>query len=150
MVRNIKLAVHRRKRILFYILPAAGYAALIFSLSSSPLDIEELGPVFEYDKLLHLVEYYIFGYLLMRVFTTSPDSSLAGKAVLATILIGTVYGASDEIHQYFVPGRDSDLLDFLFDATGATLAAVTFSFVRHQLGPLRVLENRIEAEVSRR
>ena len=150
MVKNINPAVYRRKRILFYVLPAVGYAALIFSLSSSPLDIEELAPVFEQDKLLHLVEYYIFGYLLMRVFTTSPDSSVAGKAVFATILVGTVYGASDELHQYIVPGRSCDLLDFLFDAAGATLAAVTFPFVRHQLGPMRALENRIEAEVSRR
>jgi VanZ family protein len=150
MVRNFKLAVNRRKRILFYLLPAVGYAVLIFALSSSSLDIEELRPVFEYDKLLHLVEYYILGYLLMRVFTTSLDSSRAEKAVLATILVGTLYGASDEIHQYFVPGRDCNLFDFLFDAAGATLAAVTFPFVRHRLGPVRALENRIEAEVSRR
>ena len=150
MVKNNKPAVHSRKRLLFYVLPAVGYAALIFSLSSSPLDIEELAPVFEYDKLLHLVEYYVFGYLLMRVFTTSPDAALAGKAVLATILVGAVYGASDELHQLFVPGRSCDALDFLFDAAGATLAAVTFFFVRNELGPVRALENRIEAEVSRR
>jgi VanZ family protein len=111
--------------------------------------MEELRPVFKYDKLLHLVEYYILGYLLMRVFTTSPVSFLAENAVLATILAGIVYGASDEIHQYFVPGRDCSLLDFLFDAAGVVLAAVTFSFVRRQLGPVRALENRIEAEVSR-
>jgi VanZ family protein len=149
MVKSSKLAVNRRKRILFYLLPAVGYAALIFSLSSSSLDMEELRPVFEYDKLLHLVEYYILGYLLMRVFTTSPVPFLAENAVLATILVGTLYGASDEIHQYFVPGRDCSLFDFLFDAAGVALAAVTFSFVRHQLGPVRALENRIEAEVSR-
>jgi VanZ family protein len=150
MVKNSKLAASRRKRILFYLLPAVGYAALIFSLSSSSLDIEELRPVFEYDKLLHLVEYYILGYLLMRVFTTSPVSLLAENAVLATILVGILYGASDEIHQYFVPGRDCSLLDFLFDAAGATLAAVTFPFVRHRLWPVLAIENRIEAEVSRR
>jgi VanZ family protein len=150
MVKNLKLAGNRRKRILFYFLPAVGYAALIFSLSSSSLDIEELRPVFDYDKLLHLVEYYILGYLLMRVFTTSPVPSLADKAILATILVGTVYGASDELHQYFVPGRDCSLMDFLLDAAGATLAAFTFSRVRHQLGFVRTLENRIEAEVSRR
>jgi VanZ family protein len=150
MVKNFKLAANRRKRILFYFMPAVGYAALIFALSSSTLDIEELRPVFEYDKLLHLAEYYVLGYLLMRVFTTSPDSSRARNAVVATILVGTAYGASDELHQYFVPGRDCSLLDFLFDAAGASLAAITFSFVRHQLGPVRALENRIEAEVSRR
>jgi VanZ family protein len=150
MVKNFKLAANRRKRILFYFLPAVGYAALIFSLSSSTLDIEELKPVFDYDKLLHLVEYYILGYLLMRVFTTSPVSFLAENAVFATILVGTAYGASDEVHQYFVPGRDCSILDFLFDAAGATLAAVSFSFVRHRLWPVRTIEDRIEAEVSRR
>ncbi len=150
MVKHFKRTANSRKRILFYLLPAVGYAALIFSLSSSSLDIEELRPVFEYDKLLHLVEYYILGYLLMRVFTTSPDSSRAERALFATILVGTVYGASDEFHQSFVPGRDCSLLDFLFDAAGVILAAITFSFVRHRLWPVRALENRIEAEVSRR
>jgi surface polysaccharide O-acyltransferase-like enzyme len=150
MVKNVKLAGNRRKRILFYLLPAVGYAALIFTLSSSSLDIEELRPVFEYDKLLHIVEYYILGYLLMRAFTTSDVPFLAARPVAAAILVGCAYGLSDEIHQAFVPGRDCSLMDFLFDAAGATLAACTYSRVRHQLGFVRILENRIEAEVSRR
>jgi len=139
-----------RKRILFYVLPAVGYAALIFALSSVSLDIEELGPVFKFDKLLHLLEYYILGYLLMRAFTTSDVPYLAASPVAAAILVGCAYGLSDEIHQAFVPGRDASLMDFLFDAAGVLLATLTYSFVRHQLGPVRALENRIEAEVSRR
>ena len=150
MVKNFNLAVNRRKRILFYLLPAVGYAALIFALSSSSLDIEELRPVFEYDKLLHLVEYYILGYLLMRAFTTSDVPLLAASPIAAAILVGCAYGLSDEIHQAFVPGRDCSLMDFLFDAMGVALAAFTYSRVRHQLGFVRTLENRIEAEVSRR
>ena len=139
-----------RKRILFYVLPAVAYAALIFALSSFPMDIEELGPFFKFDKLLHLVEYYILGYLLMRAFTTSDIPILATSPVAAAIFVGCAYGLSDEIHQAFVPGRDASLLDFLFDAAGATLAACTYSYARHQLGFVRTLENRIEAEVSRR
>lgn len=150
MVNSDNLAGFNRKRILFYVLPAVGYSALIFALSSFSLDIEELTPVFTCDKLLHLVEYYILGYLLMRAFITSDVPFLAASPVAAAILIGSAYGLSDELHQVFVPGRDSSLLDFLFDAAGVALAALTYSFVRHQLGPVRVLENRIEAEVSRR
>ena len=149
MAKKDKLA-NNRKRFLFYFLPAAGYAALIFTLSSFALDIEELRPVFTYDKLLHLVEYYILGYLLMRIFTTSDVSLLAASPVAAAILVGSAYGLSDEIHQYFVPGRDCSFLDVLFDAAGATLAAITYPIVRNKLGLLRALENRIEAEVSRR
>jgi hypothetical protein len=150
MVHNDNPEGFNRKRILFYVLPAVGYAALIFTLSSFSMDIEELGPVFRFDKLLHLVEYYILGYLLMRAFTTSDIPFLAASPVAATILVGSAYGLGDEIHQAFVPGRDASLVDFLFDAAGVTLAACTYSYARHQLGFVRTLENRIEAEVGRR
>ena len=150
MVNQDNPAGFNRKRFLFYVLPAVGYAALIFSLSSFSMDIEELEPVFRFDKLLHLVEYYILGYLLMRAFTTSDVPCLAANPAVAVILVGCAYGLSDEIHQVFVPGRDANLMDFLFDAAGIALAALTYPFVRHQLGPVRALENRIEAEVSRR
>ena len=150
MATNPKREVLNRKRALFYFLPAAGYAALIFALSSMALDMEELGPVLAFDKLLHLAEYCILGYLLMRAFATSGVPVLAASPVAATILAGSVYGLSDEIHQAFVPGRVASLTDLLFDAAGVSLAALTYPYVRYRLGPVRALENRIEAEVSRR
>jgi VanZ family protein len=39
------------------------------------------------------------------------------------------YGASDEWHQSFVPGRDADLLDLLADTTGGLLAISFIYFV---------------------
>lgn len=149
MATNRKLEGFNRKRTLFYHLPAVGYAALIFALSSMTLDIEELRPVLTFDKLLHLAEYYILGYLLMRVFTTSGGPLLAAGPVTAAILVGSAYGLSDEIHQFFVPGRDASPVDFLFDAAGVSLAAFTYPWVRRRLGPVRVLEDRIEAEGRR-
>lgn len=150
MATNRKLESFNRKRTLFYLLPAVGYAALIFALSSMTLDMEELQPVLTFDKLLHLAEYYILGYLLMRAFTTSGVPVLAASPVAAAILVGSAYGLSDEIHQAFVPGRVAGLWDFLFDAAGVVLAACTYPFVRYRLGPVRALEDRIEAEVGRR
>ena len=35
------------------------------------------------------------------------------RAVLAAILISSLYGVSDEYHQLFVPGRSFDVLDML-------------------------------------
>ena len=149
MATNPKREVLNRKRTLFYFLPAIGYAALIFAVSSMSLDVEELQPVLTFDKLLHLAEYYILGYLLMRAFTTSGVSLLASSPAAAVLLVGSAYGLSDEIHQAFVPGRVASPIDFLFDAAGVALAVLTYAFVRYRLGPVRTLENRIEAEVGR-
>lgn len=42
-------------------------------------------------------------------------------AVLAIVLAG-LYGGSDEIHQHFTQGRESQLRDVGFDTLGAILA----------------------------
>lgn len=149
MATDRNLEGFNRKRTLFYILPAVGYAALIFAVSSLNLDVEELKPVLTFDKFLHLAEYYVLGYLLMRAFTTSGAPLLAASPVAATILVGSAYGLSDEIHQAFVPGRVASAADFLFDAAGVVLAALMYRRLRHRPGPVRALEERIEAEVRR-
>lgn len=38
-----------------------------------------------------------------------------------------LYGATDEIHQAFVPNRQSDIFDWIADATGALMA---LAFIR--------------------
>jgi hypothetical protein len=45
-------------------------------------------------------------------------------ALLLTALIGSAYGAIDEFHQYFVPGRSCDVWDWLADTLGALLGAL--------------------------
>jgi VanZ family protein len=44
--------------------------------------------------------------------------------VLGAWLLSTAYGATDEAHQYFVPGRHADVADLAADALGALAAAV--------------------------
>lgn len=89
---------------------------LIFCLSSFPLPIKVLS--FSYlDKLFHVLEYGILAsliYLALRD-TNTTKHHLFGLA----FAIAFLYGIADEIHQYFVRGREADLFDVLADGIGA-------------------------------
>ena len=45
------------------------------------------------------------------------------RAVLAAVLISTLYGVTDEYHQLFVPGRSFDVFDMAADAIGSVAGA---------------------------
>jgi len=99
------------KRIAARWLPAALWAALIFFLSSRQTLPEPPGPL-GWDKLQHALGYAAGGFLLARA------AGVRGRGMWIAIALGLLYGASDEVHQVFVPGRNSDVHDWLADATG--------------------------------
>ena len=74
------------------------------------------------DKFLHMVEYGILSYLVIRALTGSEVRLQRGKLVMLAVVFATLYGASDEIHQIFIPGRSADILDLLADFIGASAA----------------------------
>lgn len=71
----------------------------------------------------HFVEYTIFGALIFAALRWSfPDQHRMRLAVIA-IIIASLYGVTDEFHQYFVPDRACDPVDWLVDTCGAALGA---------------------------
>ncbi len=108
-------------------LPVAGYAALIFYLSSLPHPEERLPKVlFEQagDKLLHLIEYAVLAALCYPAFLRAAGPVVARRAVALSILAASFYGMTDEVHQAFVPFRESSWLDWVADTAGAVVGAL--------------------------
>lgn len=102
--------------------PAVLCAAAIFGLSSLPKLPEPpglLGELTDEDKLNHLIAYFVLGLLTLRAVAWKQKTNLRAAAISFLLLIA--FGATDEWHQSFVPGRRCDLLDWLSDATGAAL-----------------------------
>lgn len=112
-----------------YWLPVAAYAGLIFFLSSQaypeaylPSFLEELG-----DKLLHGIEYAVLGVLCYRAFRYAAGPRAARAALALAIISSGLYGATDELHQAFVPLREADPWDLVMDVAGAAAGAAIWS-----------------------
>lgn len=76
------------------------------------------------DKLFHFVEYFILGALLLRAFANSSHKTNFKLILLLSILIASIYGALDEFHQRFVPGRSPEIFDIFSDIMGSLLGAL--------------------------
>lgn len=102
-------------------------AALIFGVSamSRPpipggLGIFRFVEIYHLDKIVHMLEYGVFGWLLTRALAKTRDFSSPAALALAALALGGLYGASDEWHQSFVPLRDPSVYDWLADAAGVS------------------------------
>jgi VanZ family protein len=101
---------------------AGAWAVLIFVLSSIPGRSFPKYKLFSYDKVLHALVYSVLGGLcFLALRRTRPMKT--SRLIVLSVLLGTVYGLSDEFHQLFVAGRSADLHDALADCIGALLGA---------------------------
>jgi VanZ family protein len=114
--------------------PVCAYAGVIFYLSSLSHPEEHLPIVSHFsDKVLHAVEYAVFGALCFWALQGTLNVSWRPWAVPMAIVLASLYGVTDEFHQSFVPFRYSHVLDWVADTIGAILGvlamhrAVSFS-----------------------
>jgi VanZ family protein len=75
------------------------------------------------DVSLHSLGYALLGALLLRGFAQARWRGVTAGAVLLAIASAAAYGAFDEWHQRYVPGRTADVRDLAADAIGASAAA---------------------------
>ena len=100
--------------------PALLWAAAVFFLSSRTVLIE-MPSVLGWDKLQHCAAYAVGGAAIAHAL-----GAPAHRFAWAAALLGSLYGVSDEIHQYFVPGRSSDWRDWVADTVGVLAGVFLF------------------------
>jgi len=105
-------------KILSYWFPVFLYCLLIFIQSSYPSP-ESVPDWPNIDKLLHVAVYALLGALFLRAFKTLRIQHNLKLVMILSILLSSLYGISDEIHQHFVPFRDADFMDALADMIGS-------------------------------
>ena len=85
------------------------------------------------DKLLHFGVYLVAGVVVMRGTCHLPmGQSRLVAACFAFLVAGTI-GVVDEVHQLFVPGRQMDRVDLLFDFIGIVVGIFSYlAFQKHK------------------
>lgn len=101
--------------------PVVVYMAGIFwasSLTSPP------SPAGVSDKSQHAAAYFGLALVALRALAGGRWSGVGPVTLAGAWLIATAYGATDEVHQAFTPGRNPEWADIGADAIGALAAAI--------------------------
>jgi len=102
------------------------YCGVIFLLShQSNLTIPSVVP--NIDKLAHLSEYAFLGWLCAQAWRFERPYWLARAVICFSLVFASIYGATDEWHQSYIPGRYSDGWDWLADMCGGAVGGATFA-----------------------
>ncbi len=98
---------------------SGGISGLIVDKLEGVLKTDLDNGLFEHltRKFAHFTEYMILGILMYIVF--SRNKVFSSKRMLVCVIICVLYAISDEIHQYFVPGRAARVVDVIIDSVGA-------------------------------
>ena len=80
-------------------------------------------------KIYHLGIYFLLG---LFISLTVIRGKINNKyLIIIALLLSVAYGISDEIHQFFVPGRHTTFRDVFIDTTGV-LSAIVFYYAMRE------------------
>ncbi len=101
-------------------LPAIAWCLFIFTVSSIP---GTKLPVFiDYsDKLVHAGVFGVLCWLLHVACFFQPNQTVRKWSKVIALGMTMLYGAIDEYHQMFTPGRSTEFLDFVADSSGGAI-----------------------------
>lgn len=107
-------------RLLSLWFPVVAMMAAIFAVSSMSAPPAPAGVS---DKSLHAATYAVLAVLTLRALAGGAWRGVHAGTVALAWFVASAYGASDEFHQRFTPGRHADWQDVLADAAGAAAGA---------------------------
>ncbi len=109
--------LERRKVYLVYV-PLIIYWILLFTATSLPA--AHVPSFAVSDKIKHFSAFFGLSVLLSLTLLYQSKVQLFKNYFLAVaLIISSLYGLLDEVHQSFVPGRNSEFLDWVADSLGA-------------------------------
>ncbi len=123
-----------RNRFYALYIPLTIYWIIIFVLTTLPNpNVPKLLDNYD-DKLKHFLAYTVLAVMVSLILHFQKRYKfLSEKVFLYSVLIVSVYGIFDEVHQIFIPGRSADIFDLLCDISGGILGTyLSLRFIKRR------------------
>jgi VanZ family protein len=107
--------------------PVLAWMAFLFAVSSRT----SWGPISDTpDWMTHAFGYAVLAVLACRALGGGLGRPVSGRVAVLAVVISTLYGVTDELHQSFVPGRFADAWDLVKNLGGALAGAAACAWPR--------------------
>ena len=122
-------------------LPSLVILVGIFIVSHQPrIELPELS-IWQMDKFLHIIAYFVLGCTLAMAVEGNFKGMKRNAKIWMVVIVGALYAIADEIHQSYVPGRSSDIFDIIADFIGIGLSVLLFNKIVGLIKRLKLSKN---------
>jgi VanZ family protein len=90
----------------------------------------------------HMLTYGLLAALLLYGLSWKYSGTWNARLAGLAVALATLYGATDELHQTFVPGRTGNLVDIGWDLLGAVLGVTAYRLYPRMSTRLRLRADR--------
>jgi len=102
---------------------------IIFIQSNFPAIELPKVEVISADKVIHMGVFALLTALCyISLIHIEKQNMFSAKPLMWSFIICVLYGASDEIHQYFVPNRSAEAGDWIADVLGVIIAVLLIKY----------------------
>ncbi len=88
-----------------------------------------LSAIPNFDKVVHFGLYSVEAFFLYQAVRWAGRATLSLARVLAITGVMLLWGTVDEIHQYWIPGRSTEVADAAADTAGGAVGALAASLL---------------------
>ena len=85
------------------------------------------------DKIAHITEYAILALLFLLMLKQENRIANRKRRLLTVLCFGLLLAVIDELHQLFIPGRSTDVLDIVADFSGIVIMTFIFNLIRNRI-----------------